>query len=199
LLTILRRSEEAFDQAELSMELDPFNPLIMGLYVVVLRQNNNCDEALEYINTAIALDPDHNFLKGQLRWVLECFGDYDQVFKLLKEAAYSRWEKFGVAELLETTYQERGWIALMEKLSRLHESVMAQEFHNLPWLLYKDYLAHGEYDRAMDYLEMVYENHSQDGDININIPYQSAKNTFESLKDNPRYVEFLKKMNLPLN
>jgi hypothetical protein len=47
----------------------------------------------------------------------------------------------------------------------------------------------------MDYLEIIYE----DNNRNPNLPYYSAKSTYDKMKGNPRYIELLKKMNLPIN
>ena len=60
---------------------------------------------------------------------------------------------------------------------------------------YTSYLTIGEYDKAMDYLEIIYE----DNNRNPTLPYLSAKNEYDKMKGNPRYIELLKKMNLPIN
>ena len=197
LLTILRRSEEALHQANLAMELDPLNPLLMWLYVEVLTSNRKCQEALDYIESAISLYPNHGHLLVRLRGIYICMEDYERAFDEWKRDKTSVWEEFGVLELLETTFHERGWIAYIRELTRLNEEGMVDDIQNLPWLLYERYLELEEYDRAMDYLEIIYEAHSQFRDINI--PYQSAKLTYDKMRDNPRYKEFLKKMNLPVS
>ena len=55
------------------------------------------------------------------------------------------------------------------------------------------YLSVGNYDKAMDYYDKAYE------ERNVRLAYVSLfVIDFPELKDNPRYIEFLKKMNLPL-
>ena len=55
------------------------------------------------------------------------------------------------------------------------------------------YLEINNYDKAMDWLEKGYEIRSQ------GMPYISGlASQYEQLKDNQRYIELLKKMNLPL-
>jgi len=55
------------------------------------------------------------------------------------------------------------------------------------------YLKLREYDKAMDCLEKDYEM----GDMSIAY-IATVENLYDQLKDNPRFIELLKKMNLPL-
>ena len=48
----------------------------------------------------------------------------------------------------------------------------------------------GAYDKAMDYLEKWYEMHD------MNMAYLATNQYYPYLKDNPRYIDLLKKMNL---
>jgi len=48
----------------------------------------------------------------------------------------------------------------------------------------------GEYDRAMEYLEKEYETRD------MSMAYLATNQYYSYLKDNPRYIELLKKMNL---
>jgi hypothetical protein len=55
------------------------------------------------------------------------------------------------------------------------------------------YLELINFDKAMNWLEKAYEIHSP------GMPYISGlASQYEQLKENPRYIELLKKMNLPL-
>ena len=51
----------------------------------------------------------------------------------------------------------------------------------------------GNYEKAMDYYEKAYEIHEPD------IHYIGDKAHYDKLKDNPRYIALLKKMNLPVD
>ena len=51
----------------------------------------------------------------------------------------------------------------------------------------------GKYNKAMDYYEEMYEIRDP------NLPYFSIKSTYDKMKDNPRYIALLKKMNLPVD
>jgi tetratricopeptide (TPR) repeat protein len=195
LLTILRRTDEALYEGKLSVELDPENPFTLGLYVGVLRNVGQCQEALFYIEKALSIDPDHPLLRGKLVAVSKCLGNYEIVFEKWKKNDYDEWGKIGDAELLEEVFYEQGWIAFNQELTRMAEEATAKEIQISPWTFYLSYLCLGEYDKAMDYLEMIYEDNNHDPSL----PYMSTKRVYDKMKGNPRYIELLKKMNLPTN
>ncbi len=194
-LTILRRTDEALYEGKLSVELDPENPFTLGLYVVVLVHAGQCQEALFYIEKALSIDPDHPFLYGKLAWVYRCLGVYEKVFEYWKKINYTRWEKLVDVELLEEVFHEHGWFAFNQELTRIYEEAMANDIQVSPGYLYQKYFILGKYDKAMDYLDIMYE----DNNHGPNLPYLSAKSTYDKMKGNPRYLELLKKMNLPIN
>jgi len=194
-LTILRRSDEALYEGKLSVELDPENALTLGLYAVVLRHAGKCQEALFYTEKALSIDPDHPFLRGKLGWIYVCLGDYEKAFEENKKIHYDRWDRLGDAQLLEEISYEHGFIGYNQELARIYEEAMAKGIQVNPWFVYFKYFYLGKYDKAMDYLEIIYE----DNNHNPNLPYQSAKNIYDKMKGNPRYIELLKKMNLPIN
>jgi tetratricopeptide (TPR) repeat protein len=194
-LTILRRTDEALYHGKISQELDPENPFTLGLYVMVLVYNGKCQEALYYLEKGLSIDPDHYFLAGRLMEIYECLGDYDKVFEMWREGKYPLWDEYGVAELFEKVFQERGWIAVMEEAIRVNEEVWAKDGYLIPSSQAIKYFAVGKYDKVMDYYEMEYENNNHDP----NLPYISAKSTYEKMKGNQRYLALLKKMNLPVS
>ena len=196
LLTILRRTDEAFYEGKLSVELDSENPITLGLYVVVLHEAGKCQEALFYIEKALSIDPENTFLRGKLGWVYECMGDYEKVFEDWKKYNYDRWEMMGGdVELLEEILYEQGWIAFVKELTKLHEEAVAKGIQVSAGFFSDMYLYLGKYDKAMDYLEIIYEDNNHDPDL----PYRITESTYDKMKGNPRYIELLKKMNLPIN
>ena len=195
-LTILRRTDEAFYEGKLSVELDPEDPITLGLYVVVLHDAGKCQEALFYIEKALSFDPENLFLRGKLGWVYECLGDYEKVFEDWKESNYDRWEMMGGdIGLLEDVFYEHGWIAFIQELTKLHEEAVANEIQVSVNFFIDMYLNLGKYDKLMDYLDRSFEDNNRNPDL----PYLSIKPTYDKMKGNPRYIELLKKMNLPIN
>ena len=128
---------------------------------------------------------------------MECLGEYEKAFKLEKKWNYSVWKGLGVAELLERTFHESGWIAYQEELLRMDEEGL--------WLkddgrmdtagMVDRYFILGNYDKVIDWDEERYKINNHDP----NLPYISAKMYYDRMKDNPRYIALLKKMNLPVD
>ncbi len=195
LLTILRRRDEALHHGEISQELDPENPFTLGLYAGVLIEAGKCQEALYYLEKALSIEPGHGFASGQLWGAYKCLGDYQRVFEIWKGWNLPLWEEYGVAELFEKTFQEHGWIAVMEEAIRVNEEVWAKDGHLIPISQADKYFTVGKYDKAMDYYEMMYENNNHDP----NMPYISCKSTYDKMKGNQRYLALLEKMNLPVS
>ena len=194
-LTILRRTDEALHHGKISQELDPENPFTLGLYAVVLTKAGKCQEALYYIEKALSIEPGHGFASDQLWPAYECLGNYQAAFEIWKGINYQIWEEYGVAELFEKVFQERGWIAVTEEAIRVNEEVWAKDGHLIPSSQAIKYFTVGKYDKAMDYYEMAYENNNHAP----NLPYISCKSTYDRMKGNPRYLALLEKMNLPVS
>ena len=197
LLMILRRTDEALYQGKLSVELDPENAFTLGLYAAILWRVDRCQEALFYFEKGLSIDPGHGFLRNKLFYVYDCLGDYEKAFEDWKKRKSVSWETLTDAEseLLEEVFYEHGLHAFMQELARIYEEAMANEIQVSPWFFFTSYLYIGEYDKAMDYLEIIYEDNNHDPAL----PYQSTKFVYDKMKGDPRYIELLKKMNLPIN
>jgi tetratricopeptide (TPR) repeat protein len=195
-LSILRRTDEALYHGKIAQELDPENPFMLGLYVVVLLHAEKCQEAFYTMQKALTIDPDHYFLRDGLKGIYVCLGDYEKAFEVWKGGMNrSLWEEYGVTELFEKVFRERGWIALVEEAIRVNEEVWAKDGRMDIMGQAGRFVRVGKYDRAMDYYEKIYENNNR----NPNLPYLSTKPTYDKMKGNPRYLALLEKMNLPVS
>ena len=178
----------------ISVELDPENPLTLGLYVEVLRVAGKCEEALHYGKKAYSIDTDNIFSTGRLRDAYICSGDYQSAFETWEKIKYNHWESLGVRELLEKTFHEQGWTAFIKELTRINKEIMELDPQELAYNMAHKYFLLGDYEKSMDNYEILFEinNHFPD------LPYISCKPTYDKMKDNPKYLALLKNMNLPL-
>ena len=124
-----------------------------------------------------------------------CLGDYDRLFEYWKGFYLSLWEEYELTELFEKVFREGGWIAFNEEAIKFNEEIWAKDGNQIPWSQAFHYINVGKYDKAVDYLELAYENNNRDS----NLPYLSGKSQFDKLKGNQRYLELLMKMNLPVD
>jgi len=150
--------------------------------------------ALTQGEKALSIDPDNHFVPGVMSWAHQGLGNYEDWFKVVKESEFSVYEQYEVAELLEKVFHERGYVAFMEESIRLHEEVLPKNGIMYEIDLALRYMEVKNYEKAFDYYEKCYEDHYWE------LPYISAFHLrHPELKDNPRYITLLKKMNLPLD
>lgn len=94
---------------------------------------------------------------------------------------------------LNTVFQEGGYLAVIKDRIRVNEEIYGKG-GTIPFVGQADqYMITGDYDKAMDYLEKAYEVRSSSL-----VGASFYIDDYPELKDNPRYIELLKKMNLPL-
>jgi tetratricopeptide (TPR) repeat protein/TolB-like protein len=193
LLMILRRTDEALHYAKKATELDPLNPVTLALSVGVLVSAGDCEAALSQVEKALRIEPDHPHAIRQIILVSECLGDYEKAFEIMKQMNIVLWEEYKLTATFEKIFHEQGWIAFLEELIKVNEEVFAEDKR-----LSDNYLANicfriKNYEKALDYYEKAFESHSP------GLPYFSCKPIYDELKDNPRYIALLKKMNLPVD
>ena len=194
LLMILRRSEEALQQANLGIELDPMSPLVLGLYGVVMHNEGDYESSITHLEKALSINPDFGFAAGNLREIQRNVayinGDYEKWIELWGEKVKGNWNEEGRLAVLNV-FQEKGHIAAIEEMFKMNEKYGNEGCLMSDGIKMERNLKLKNYDIVIDYLEKMYENPS------INSAY-IATNSFgyEELKDNPRYIDLLKKMNL---
>ena len=93
---------------------------------------------------------------------------------------------------VEIIYGESGFVAAYEEVLRQLE-VLAQKGYVAPVAMAIKYMMVDQPDKAMDWLEKGFESRSP------SMPYIATHGYFfEPLFDNPRFIDILEKMNLPL-
>lgn len=189
LLMILHRSDEALEQAKLALELDPMRPLILGLYGEVLMHLGYYQEAITQAKKAISIE-DHSIAYGCLQQAYYALGEYEKSFEAWKHYA---WWNDEVVDSIEKIFHEQGYFAAIEAIINVNEEVAQKGGQISVSGQANRYLKVKKYDKALDYLEKGYSIHDANTPYIALLPIQ-----YKQLKDNPRFIELLKKMNLPL-
>ena len=191
MLTILRRTDEALQHAKKAQELDPLNPFILGICAGVFIQADECHTAINLIETAISIEPNHFFTYPLMIRASTCIGDFRKAFEVMKDLNYTLWEKYNQTEHFEKIFQDYGWFAVQEEAIKLYDEVGSKNNLSEGKQALR-YIEVKKYDKALDYFERAYEAHDP------SLPLISNNTYFKEMKDNPRYIELLRKMNLPV-
>ena len=163
----------------------------MGLYGAVAGYQGDHQSAREYFEIAVSIDPENNFASGGLEGCYLLTGDTLKWYESWKK--YLWWTDDEYLVSLDSIFEEQGYLGVMEERIRVNEEIYKDGGYKSFMGQAGRYLAVGNFDRAMEYVEKEYEKHSG------TLPYISLWAIYNpELKYNHRYLALLKKMNLPL-
>ena len=189
LLNCLQRNDEAMAQGQLAIELDPLNPVVQIWYAALLCGVGDFENALAYGVKVTAVDPGHSLANNLIEAAAFGCGKYDKVMEAAKYLLPERGVEF---KELERIYEKKGFVAAYEEALRQLE-VLGQKEYLAPVDMAFKYIVVDQPDRAMDWIEKGFEVRDPV------MPYIATKMfLFDPLFENPRFIEILQKMNLPL-
>lgn len=183
-LAQLHRIEESDEQIAVALDIDPFNPFTQLLHGVQLGLTGRHEDAIEQL-TKVPPNPLRSFALSWQHFKLgdlsEGLGHYSNYFQLLGDHE--------VAQALQDdgtgpqAAMIRGAEALVERST--HMFVKPNNMiHLFSW--------GGDIDRAIEWLERSYDMRDHE------IAYMAALGTSDALRADPRFHDFLKRLELPL-
>ena len=184
LLGILNRPDEALHQVNLALKLDPYKPFVRSLCAGTAGKDPHSQ--ILFHEKTLSIEPTHRFSKINLAEAYKRIGDYEKWFEYWKETI-ARYDDEVIAEI-DKVFHEQGYLAATEMIIKHDEKAVNENLISHGHA--NRYLELNQYEKAMDCLEQGYEIHHP------SMPYVGGK--WDQLKDNPRYIELLKKMNLPI-
>jgi tetratricopeptide (TPR) repeat protein len=184
----LQRPDEALSQIQLAIDLDPLNPLIQGLYGGVLLDAGDYQLAIIQAEKVLSAVPNHPLGLVVLYMAHYFNKDYEEsieawitYFRLNEETKLS----------IQKTFNKQGFHAAIEEFIIELKKATGDSY---PMDIASLYTVVNNYTKALEWYEKAYKNHDP------NMPYLStAFISFNNIKDDPGFIELLKKMNLPLN
>jgi tetratricopeptide (TPR) repeat protein len=187
-LLIMGRPEEALPHMELAIELDPLVPLHYMWYGNVLVANHRYDDAISAFRTAGEMTPNLG-LEG-IGVAYAAKGMYDEALAIFRRVYADDAE---ATAALEDGFKKAGYKgaarAVADLLAERHRRGEDIWVLNISGI----YVAAGEYELAIDWLEKAYEDQSP------SMPMIGMPGRRESLRSYPRFQELLRKMNLPVD
>jgi TolB-like protein/tetratricopeptide (TPR) repeat protein len=192
LLVILQRSDEALAQANMALELDPLRSVIVAFYAMVMNNIGDYQSAIDHCEKALSIQPGHPVARETLNTSYYLIGDYPKSIEMITHNYIPYLGDENLKSTFKKAFEEQGYSTAIEVLVAAEEEFAKEEFLS-PWSIAFNYMQLKRYDKALDWLEKGYEIHdTQMPFIGIGI-FRS-----DELKENPRYIKLMEKMNLPL-
>jgi TolB-like protein len=190
LLNILGKPDEALEQVDKALKLDPMNPFIITFSAVDFMMARKYDEAVNAFNEALRIEPGYPFALTNLWQALYLSGKAEEAYTTFK----TFWGMVNPESLksIEKGYLKDGirgaCISLANRLEKLWTVNQNQFF--APFDIAMLYSVGQNIDKSIYWLEQAYKFRDP------NIPYLLFP-TFDYVRNDPRFQEIAKKMNLP--
>jgi len=185
LLNIIGKPKEAMAEIEIALKLDPHNPLLISLYCIDLIFMRRFDEAIKAAKKALRMEPVSPVAQSGLHDALHLTGRYEEAWESVK----SEWMSLGQEQAFNLDFNELGYVKALYQAAESLQKASESTYIN-PLLLANVYVMAGSKEKALEWLEKAYEIHD------TNLPYLLMP-TFDFIRDEPRFQEIAKKMNLP--
>jgi TolB-like protein/Tfp pilus assembly protein PilF len=185
-LKLLGRPKEAMEQIEITLKLDPMNPFIITFYGLSLFLERKYDESIKAYNDALKIEPGYGFAIGNLGGALYMKGKYKEALECFKSTCNGDPE---MHKALEQGYIEGGYKGAMISYNQVAELRFKTSYWS-PFDIAQTYAMAGENDKAIKWLQKCFEVHDPA------LPFLLAP-IFDNLREDPRFQEIARKMNLP--
>ena len=188
LLFYLNRPEEAMARIERALEIDPFQANIRTVYAWCLMYAHRYEEAVEFLEETIRTDPTGQMALGGLKAAYHMTGEHEKAMDVWETWFNSRGE-FEDEEALIRGYEEGGYYQALSRVAEVKVARRKKSFVS-PWQIATLYTRAGEKEKALDWLEITYE--EQDPQFS----YICVDPIFDDLRDEPRFKVLLGHLNL---
>jgi TolB-like protein/class 3 adenylate cyclase len=206
----------ALDKIKLALKLEPESPYVLrnaGRFYTYLGRH---EESIDFCKRALQNDPIQRSAQGYLANAYFYAEQYDKALEVLKgyreKGGFSFVDKEYFDMLIHTSNLEEalkevvretrpGWklyksAVLHAKKGNKNESAaaltqLAEKNPDMPYVIALAYTHSGDYEKAIDWLEIAYINKDKEM-VNVN-----AEPLFRNLKKNERFNILLQKMNFP--
>jgi TolB-like protein len=190
-LSTMQRPDEALTQGKLAYGLDLLNPMMKCWYGSLLTGIGDCETALAIAEEVVAVDPEHwlaNSVIGEAAF--QC-GNYERGFEadiICNKQIFNE----DIINNIQGIYKEKGYTAAIAEIA-LQKEDSAKNKRIRPIALAIFYIKSNQPEKALEWLEKGFEIHDSQM---IYITTQMYH--FDPLFENPRFIDIVVKMNLPL-
>jgi eukaryotic-like serine/threonine-protein kinase len=189
-LSIMGQGEEALEHGRLAVERDPFNPLTHSFNAAALYFQRRYDEAIAAAREASRLQPDHPLATNVLWYAMHEKGMEEEAIGTVKAFMNVTYDDPRIGAALDEGYARGGYAAAMKRAADVLASRLPEAF-TLPSDIASSLAMAGEGDLAIQWLEEAFEIHDPA------MPYLGVMSCYDVVRDDPRFQELLRRMNLP--
>jgi serine/threonine protein kinase/tetratricopeptide (TPR) repeat protein len=190
-LMTMGRQAEAIARMKNSLELDPLSLIISVAIGWAFYMARQYDDAIEQLQRTIEMDPNYPVTYWILGLLLRKMGRYEQAIEESEKGAKlsggSPLISAALAQTLATAGRREKAIQLLNELTKL-----TKQKYVAPYFFAGIHIGLGEDDRAIEYLEKSYEEHSNW------LIYLHIDPSMDGLRSNPRFQDLLRRVGLPL-
>ena len=182
---------EAIARMRKSEELDPLSLIISVAIGWAFYMSRRYDDAIEQLRRTVELEPNWPVTRWVLGLLLRRMGRYELAItegeKAVKLSGGSSLMSAALAQTLAMADRRNQAIQILDDLTKL-----TTEKYIAPYFFAGIHAGLGEDDRAIEYLEKSYEEHSHW------LIYLHIDPGMDSLRTNPRFQDLLQRVGLPL-
>lgn len=190
LLDITGRQEEAREEIETALNLDPYNPLIKSLYAIHLLFTLRYNDAVKASSEALAMDPTNPVALFANAFALHATGKYAQALNVWKTSYITNYKSYKhIAHAFDRGYAKGGYFEAL----KLEADTLAKQLKGVyfnPTDISTLFLAAGENRKAMEFMTMAFKVHDPNL-IYVLLPL------YDNLRKDSRFQELCQKLNLP--
>lgn len=179
------RLDKAIKLRKRAVVLDPLCSFCYLFLGSDLYEAGQYDEANTVLQKALELNPQQGYVHFGLGQILLARGRPQEALMEMQQETNEGLKLAGTAMAYHTLGRHQASDAALRKLIASHGSDGAYQVAEV-------YAYRGEDDIALDWLERAYQQHDS------GVTYVKADNLFNHLRQNPRYLRLLEKMQLPL-
>jgi len=192
-LQMMRRDDEAVIQAKIATELNPLSPLTVSMLGDAYRNSGRFAEAIEVYGKILQADPQYRHAIYALGWSQWELGEIETAEKTFRTAqSMTGQDDKGITQLgyiYARTGREKEANDCIKKLIERGKKEKDSSLHVDLAIIYSGL---GEFDMAFEYLEKAFEQ-KHGGLLFI------CSIHWKKLRNDPRYHDLLKRMNLSEN
>jgi serine/threonine protein kinase/Tfp pilus assembly protein PilF len=190
-LMTMGRNEEAIARMKTSQELDPLSLIISDAIGWAFYMAGRYDDAMEQLRRTVELDPNYPVTYWILGLLLRKMGRYELAIaegeKGVNLSGGSSLMRAALAQTFATAGRKKEAIQILDDLTEL-----TKQKYVAPYFFAGIHVGLGEDDRAIEYLEKSYEEHSHW------LIYLHLDPSMDGLRSNPRFQDLLHRVGLPL-